>query len=92
MAPYDAVPTLKERGIDLAIGTWRGFAVPKATPQPVVEALTAITRATAGEPGFREAMARANLGFSFADAEAFDAAIAQDRALFRPLIERLRLA
>jgi tripartite-type tricarboxylate transporter receptor subunit TctC len=92
MAPYDAVPTLKELGHDLSIGTWRGFGVPKATPQPVFEALTAITRATAGEPGFREAMAKANLGFAFAEAGEFDAAIARDRALFKPLIERLRLA
>jgi tripartite-type tricarboxylate transporter receptor subunit TctC len=29
---YSDVPTLKEQGIDWAYGTWRGFAVPKGTP------------------------------------------------------------
>lgn len=91
-APYDAVPTLKELGHDLSIGTWRGLAVPRATPQPVVDALTAITRAVSGEPGFRDAMGRANLGYAFAEAAEFDADIARDRALFGPLIERLQLA
>ncbi|MBB5692850.1 tripartite tricarboxylate transporter substrate binding protein [Muricoccus pecuniae] len=92
LAPYDSVPTLKELGHDLSLGTWRGFGVPKATPDAVVQALAAITRATVAEPGFREAMGRANLGFAFAEAGEFDAAIARDRALFKPLIERLRLA
>ena len=33
---FDKVPTLKEKGIDLSIGTWRGIAGPKNMPPEVV--------------------------------------------------------
>ena len=47
---FETVPTLKERGIDLSVGTWRGLALPKATPPNVVAALTAATKAAAAQP------------------------------------------
>lgn len=36
---FDNIPTLKEQGVDFSYGTWRGFAVPKDTPDDVVEVL-----------------------------------------------------
>jgi tripartite-type tricarboxylate transporter receptor subunit TctC len=63
---FDDVPTLKERGIDLSIGTWRGLGVRKGTPEPAVEALADIARKVADEPFFREALARSNLGLAYA--------------------------
>jgi tripartite-type tricarboxylate transporter receptor subunit TctC len=36
---YSQVPTLKEQGIDWAYGTWRGFAVPKGTPDSAANIL-----------------------------------------------------
>src|SRR4030095_11348036 len=33
---FDKVPTLKERNIDLSIGTWRGLAVNKGTPPEIL--------------------------------------------------------
>lgn len=85
------VPTLKERGIDLAIGTWRGLGVRRGTPEPVVEALAAIARKVVEEPAFRDALARSNLGYAFAEAGDFDAAIARDRESLRQLVARLQL-
>lgn len=88
---FEAVPTLKERGIDLSIGTWRGLGVRRGTPEPVAEALAAIAARVVEEPGFREALARSNLGYAYAGAGEFDAAIARDREFFRPLVARLQL-
>jgi putative tricarboxylic transport membrane protein len=88
---FEDVPTLKERGIDLSIGTWRGLGLRKGTPEPVAEALAAIARKVAEEPSFREALARSNLGHAFAEAGAFDAAIARDREAFKQLVARLQL-
>ena len=36
---FPEVPTLKELGINFSMGTWRGVAVPKGTPDNVVEIL-----------------------------------------------------
>jgi tripartite-type tricarboxylate transporter receptor subunit TctC len=33
------VPTLREQGIDLTVGSWQGLFVPKGTPRPVVNRL-----------------------------------------------------
>ena len=36
---FNDVPTLKEQGIDWSYGTWRGFAVPKDTPDEIANVL-----------------------------------------------------
>ena len=83
---FEDVPTLKERGIDLSIGTWRGLGLRKGTPEPVAETLADIARKVADEPSFREALARSNLGLVYAEARDFDAVIARDREVFRQLV------
>ena len=88
---FEKVPTLKERGIDLVIGTWRGIAAPKNTPPEVVATLRTATARIAQEPVLREAMDRLNLGYAYADDQAFQAAMARDNAFFKALIARLGL-
>jgi tripartite-type tricarboxylate transporter receptor subunit TctC len=91
VAGFEHVPTLKERNIDLSIGTWRGLAVPKNTPQDVVDVLSEATKKTAEEPGFRNSLAKINLGYAYADANAFKAAIDHDSELFKGLVGKLDL-
>lgn len=86
---FEDAPTLKERGIDLSIGTWRGLGLRKGTPEPAAEALAGIARKAVEEPGFKEALARGNLGLAYAEARDFDAAVARDRAAFKELVARL---
>lgn len=38
------VPTMKESGVDLVFNQWRGFAVPKGTPKPVIDKMSAIVK------------------------------------------------
>ncbi|MBY0338148.1 MAG: tripartite tricarboxylate transporter substrate binding protein [Acetobacteraceae bacterium] len=88
---FDAVPTMRERGLDVSIGTWRGLGLRRDTPAPVVERLTAIARRAGEDAAFREALSRAGLGHALADGPAFEAAITRDRQLFGELVQRLRL-
>ncbi len=88
---FEKVPTLKERNIDLAIGAWRGLAAPKATPPEVVVILKAATRKAAEEPSFKESLDKLNLGYAYADADAFRAAMQKDSDMFRQLIVKLGL-
>lgn len=47
---FPDVPTLKEKGIDWSLGTWRGFAVPAGTPADVVKTLeAAVAKAVASD-------------------------------------------
>lgn len=86
---FDKVPTLKERNIDLVIGTWRGIAAPKNTPPEVIAYLKEVSRKAADEPAFREVLDKQNLGFAYADDVAFKATMARDSAYFKTLMGKL---
>ncbi|GAB1577555.1 tripartite tricarboxylate transporter substrate binding protein [Bordetella petrii] len=88
VAGFENVPTLKERNIDLSIGTWRGIAAPKGTPQPVLDTLGAAFRKAAAEDSLKKFMAEQNLGYVVADQQAFTALMERDNATFKSLIEK----
>jgi tripartite-type tricarboxylate transporter receptor subunit TctC len=88
---FENVPTLKERNIDLSIGTWRGIAAPKGTPQPVLDKLAVALREAAAEPGLKKFMAEQNLGYVIADPQTFTALMARDNATFKALIEKFNM-
>ena len=88
---FENVPTLKERKIDLSIGTWRGLGVAKGTPPEVVEALKGITRKAVNEPIMREVMDKLNLGYSYAEDSVFKAQLVRDNESFKQLVGKLNL-
>jgi len=88
---FEKVPTLKERKIDLSIGAWRGLAAPKGTPPEVMAILRAATRKAAEEPSLKESLDKLNLGYAYADADAFRAAMQKDSDMFKQLIAKLGL-
>ena len=86
---FEKVPTLKERNIDLVIGTWRGIAAPRNTPPEVIAYLKVASEKIANEPGFREVLDKQNLGFSYADDTTFKGNMARDAVYFKTLIQKL---
>jgi len=36
---YPEIPTMREQGLNMVVGSWQGLFVPKGTPQPVVDKL-----------------------------------------------------
>lgn len=88
---FEKVPTLKERNIDISIGTWRGLAVTKGTPPEVVNVLRAATAKIVTEQSLRDALDRQNMGYAYADGEAFGAVMARDHAFYKGLINKLGL-
>lgn len=89
MAAFDKVPTAKERGIDISIGTWRGLGAPKNTPPEVMAKLRDIAAKTAKEPLLREVMDKQNLGYAYTDGAAFKETLAKDNEYFKALITKL---
>jgi tripartite-type tricarboxylate transporter receptor subunit TctC len=85
------VPTLKEKGIDVSLGTWRGLAVAKSTPPDVVATLRTITAKTAQEKFLMDALDKQNMGYAYADGDVFYAAMAKDHAFYKQLITKLGL-
>jgi tripartite-type tricarboxylate transporter receptor subunit TctC len=88
---FEKVPTAKERGIDLAIGTWRGLGAPKNTPPEVMAKLREFTAKTANEASLREVMDKQNLGFVYTDGAVFKETLAKDNVYFGDLITKLNI-
>lgn len=86
---FEKVPTLRERNIDVAIGAWRGLAAPKGTPPEIVAVLKEATRKAAEEPAFRESLDKLNLGYAYADGDAFRTVMQRDHEYFKQLIGKL---
>jgi len=89
---FESVPTLKERGIDLQLGTWRGLAVPKGTPPEVIQVLKVATAKTMKEPSLRADMERLNFTVDTdLDSAAFEAAMARESAYIKDILSRVNL-
>lgn len=88
---FESVPTFKERGVDVALGAWRGLAAPKDTPPEVLNVLTKLATQVAQDPAFMDTLHKLNLGYAYADAAAFKAQWESDSAYYKGLIARIGL-
>ena len=88
---FDSVPTMKERNIDLSVGSWAGLGVPKNTPAKVVDTLKTVALKSMSEPVLIEAMDKMNLNAAFADDAAFKNQMVKDSETFRILVDNLKL-
>ncbi|KAB2329565.1 tripartite tricarboxylate transporter substrate binding protein [Cytobacillus depressus] len=85
---YKDVPTLKESGVDLSVGTWRGVGVPKDTPQEIVDILTEASKKAVEEETFINVLDKMNLGLIYKDDKGFREVIDNDYELFSSLIAK----
>ncbi|MCF6097465.1 tripartite tricarboxylate transporter substrate binding protein [Thermovorax subterraneus] len=89
---FPDVPTFKELGIDVVVGTWRGLAVPKDTPDEIVSILYDGFKKAAEKDSFKEFMKNAGLGLEVKDGKEFLERMKNDNELFAKLINSLGLA
>lgn len=70
---FPTVSTFKESGIDMDWGTFRGMAVPAATPANVVAALGQIMKKVVEDPTFVNGMTKAGYPIAYRDSKDFTA-------------------
>ncbi len=85
------VPTAREQGVDVALGAWRGIAVPKGTPKAVVSALEGAIRKTVESPEFASAAERLAVHPAFLPANEFGELIAREDAQLAELMQAIGL-
>src|SRR3546814_4953200 len=68
---FPDVPTFKERGIDLELGTWRALAAPKGTPPSVIAKMKNEVQRVTQEKNYQEFFARQYLGMVYEDGDKF---------------------
>ncbi|WP_438447293.1 tripartite tricarboxylate transporter substrate binding protein [Gorillibacterium sp. sgz5001074] len=88
------VPTLKEAaGIQARfIGTWRGLAVPKDTPDDIAEYLSKTFMKAAEDREFKDTMKANGLGLLVKDAKGFHQQLKESHDQFSKLIPELGLS
>ena len=91
LASLPDVPTLKESGVDLAMTLWRGVAVPKGTPEPIIARLERAFTQAAQSAEFREFAARMGAVVDIRGAKDFDAFLAKDDREIAALMEQIGL-
>lgn len=91
IASIPDVPTAKELGYDVAIGTWRGLAVPKDTPDAITQKLYTIFDNASKADSFVAFMNGSNNVIEILDGPAYAAKMAADNELFKGLIADLGL-
>jgi tripartite-type tricarboxylate transporter receptor subunit TctC len=75
---FPDVPTARELGLDVALEAWRGIAVPKNTPAPVIAQLERVIRATVMSSEFTEGCERLGAHPAFASSQEFAQVIADE--------------
>ncbi len=85
------LPTAKELGYDVAIGTWRGLGVPKDTPQPIADKIYSIFSKAAASEGFVKFMNSSNNVVDIMDSASYGEKLVTDNEMFKTLIEELGL-
>jgi tripartite-type tricarboxylate transporter receptor subunit TctC len=48
---YPEIPTMREQGLNMTVGSWQGVFVPAGTPQPVVNTLFKVSHDMMKDPG-----------------------------------------
>ncbi len=86
------VPTFKEEGIQLVHGTWRGLAVPKATPDEIAQKLEAGFTTVYEDPEFQQSVKKAMMGLKYREAEAFQQFLNKEAEEITQLIESLGIS
>lgn len=81
------VPTLKEQGIDVVTGTWRGIGAPKDTPDAVIEKLGAAFDEAMASEEFKSFMAKGAMTIHNLDDKAFTMFVSEDTKSLTELIQ-----
>ena len=90
-AALPEVPTAREQGVDVALEAWRGIAVPRGTPRPVIAALESAIRRTADSPEFTSGSESFGVRPAFLPAAEFSELIAREDADLARLMQLISL-
>jgi tripartite-type tricarboxylate transporter receptor subunit TctC len=81
------VPTFREQGVDIVIGSERGFAAPKGVPGEILDRIAAAIEQTVNDPEFQEVARQQLLPLRYMPRSEFQAFLAKMNTHFKQLWE-----
>jgi tripartite-type tricarboxylate transporter receptor subunit TctC len=88
---WPEVPTAREQGVDVALDAWRGVAVPRGTPRPVVAALENAIRRAVESVEFQKGAENLGVRPAFLPAAEFSELVAKEDASLSRLMQLIGL-
>jgi tripartite-type tricarboxylate transporter receptor subunit TctC len=87
---FPNVPTVKEQGIDFAMGMWRGLAAPKGTPPDVLNKLHDAFKKGMEDPAFKKSAADMAVNIHYLGPEAFGKLMASENDFYAQLVKEVK--
>lgn len=84
---YPDVPTLKELGIDWSSGTWRGIAVPKGTPEEVINSLYGKLSKITNSEKYKDFMSKNGFGIKIGNSEEFSNFVEEQNTTWKKILK-----
>lgn len=88
---FPDVPTFRERGIDLQLGTWRALAVPRGTPPEVIAKWKSLVQKITQEKSYQDFFSRQYLGMVYEDGDKFAPELEREFRFYGDIVTRLNL-
>ena len=85
------VPTAREQGVDVSLEAWRGIAVPRGAPRPVIAALESAIRRTVESAEFQKGSENLGVRPAFLPAAEFSELISKEDASLSRLMQLIGL-
>jgi len=90
LAMFPDVPTVKEQGINFAMGMWRGLAAPKGTSPDVIKKLHDAFKQGMDDPVLKKNAADMAVNLDYLGPEAFGKLIAGDHDFYEKLVKGMK--
>jgi tripartite-type tricarboxylate transporter receptor subunit TctC len=87
---FPDVPTVKEQGIDFAMGQWRGFVASKGTPPDVIKKLHDAFKQGMDDPVFKKNAKDMAINLSYLGPEAFGKLMADEHEFYGKLVKEIK--
>lgn len=91
LASLPDVPTLKEQGVNLTDGSYRGYLAPKSTPREIIEILADGMEKVSQDPRHKAACAAQNMSAAFMRGATFKALLAKNDEMLRVIVKEMNL-
>jgi tripartite-type tricarboxylate transporter receptor subunit TctC len=85
---YKDVPTFRENGVDLVIGSFHIVAAPRRTPSTVLRLLEGAIDMTMRDPELMKQMSESSLGYANLNQKETAAFMEQQDAVYRQVIDQ----
>jgi tripartite-type tricarboxylate transporter receptor subunit TctC len=90
MPDFPNVATVREQGVDFAMGQWRGLAAPKSTPPEVIRALHDAFKKGMEDPGFTKNAADMSVALAYVGSAEFGKLMAADDQRYAKLVAEIK--